>query len=187
VNGNDQPRSLLNVQASHEIAGNPIVGDRQPIDQSASFSAFVDETRIGLIRALAAHHPPQLASDVAADAFAWGWANWERLQTFSNPAGYLYRLADNRAKRTRQRDDRVALTASGNVPSGTWHDSQAEPELAALLSKLPDRQRAAVLLVHGYGYSYREAARLMDVPLTTLTNDVVRGMRHLRKFTLEAE
>jgi DNA-directed RNA polymerase specialized sigma24 family protein len=105
VNGNDQPRSLLNVQASHEIAGNPIVGDRQPIDQSASFSAFVDETRIGLIRALAAHHPPQLASDVAADAFAWGWANWERLQTFSNPAGYLYRLADNRAKRTRQRDD----------------------------------------------------------------------------------
>lgn len=45
----------------------------------------------------------------------------------------------------------------------------------------PD-QRVAVVLVHAHGHSYADAAALMDIPVTTLTNYVTRGLARLRHF-----
>jgi hypothetical protein len=41
------------------------------------------------------------------------------------------------------------------------HPSDFEPALPAALAQLSSRQRAAVLLVHGYGMSLRETATLL--------------------------
>ena len=44
----------------------------------------------------------------------------------------------------------------------------------------------AVLLVHGYGFSYREVAEVLDVSEAAVTNHVHRGLRKLRS-RLEGE
>ena len=62
-----------------------------------------------------------------------------------------------------------------------WVDDTSRTDLVETLWRLPADQRAAVLLVHAYGWTYREAAEVLDVRLTTLTNNVHRGMKQLRQ------
>jgi RNA polymerase sigma factor (sigma-70 family) len=51
-------------------------------------------------------------------------------------------------------------------------DAQA---VRAAMEDLPDEQRLAVALVLVEGFSYREAAELLDVPIGTLTSRLARG------------
>lgn len=59
-------------------------------------------------------------------------------------------------------------------------DSRFEPELTTAIAELSPQQRAAVLLVHGYGYSFREAADVLGVSLGSLRTHVDRGLTRLR-------
>ena len=43
------------------------------------------------------------------------------------------------------------------------------------MAELPDEQRLAVALVLIEGFSYREAADMLDVPIGTLTSRLARG------------
>lgn len=44
-----------------------------------------------------------------------------------------------------------------------------------IVSTLPEEQRVAIALVLVEGLSYREAARVLDVPIGTLTSRLARG------------
>ena len=48
-------------------------------------------------------------------------------------------------------------------------------KVRAAMDELPDEQRLAVALVLIEGFSYREAADLLDVPIGTLTSRLARG------------
>ena len=37
-----------------------------------------------------------------AEALAWAWENWERVQGLTNPAGYLYRVAQSKSRSPKQ-------------------------------------------------------------------------------------
>lgn len=67
-------------------------------------------------------------------------------------------------------------------------DSQARMEASMELNdvdramgKLPDEQREAVMLVLVEGYSYKEAAEILEVPAGTLTSRLVRGREALMR------
>jgi RNA polymerase sigma factor (sigma-70 family) len=64
-------------------------------------------------------------------------------------------------------------------------ESTFEPGLRPALEALSEQQRAVVVLVHGYGWSQREVADLLNVSASTVRNHLERAMRRLRK-TLEA-
>jgi DNA-directed RNA polymerase specialized sigma24 family protein len=175
------------------VTGQPVQGDASIIPLSIStensyttramhtaFEVFVSETRVGLTRAISAHHHPQLASDLVAEAYAWAWANWDRVEAMRNPGGYLFRLADRLGTRRAMKADREPSTDPAMLTVQPWFDSTVNPDIAHLLSGLPPRQRAAVLLIHAYEYTYREAGEILDVPVTTITNDVIRGVKALR-------
>jgi RNA polymerase sigma-70 factor (ECF subfamily) len=61
-----------------------------------------------------------------------------------------------------------------------------EPDWAELrdiddaLAKLPDDQRAVVLLVGLEQFTYEEAARMLDIPLGTVMSRLSRGRERLR-------
>jgi DNA-directed RNA polymerase specialized sigma24 family protein len=171
------------VQGGFEVStiDDPLVSHpRSGSAKTLAFEQFVVATRVGLMRAVSAHHGPQMAGDLVADAFAWGWANWDRLSAMKNPGGYLFRLADRLGQRKTMQSNREPATTSEHLKTPAWFDSPDNGEIAKLLNQLPSRQRAAVLLIHAYGYSYKEAALLLDIPLTTLTNDAIRGVKALR-------
>lgn len=49
-------------------------------------------------------------------------------------------------------------------------------ETAETLARLPPQQRCAVLLIYGEGFSYEEAAEILDAPSNTIIERVVRAL-----------
>lgn len=56
----------------------------------------------------------------------------------------------------------------------------SSPACLAALAGLSQRQRVAVVLVHGYGYALGEVAELTGIRQTTVQNHLNRGLARLR-------
>jgi DNA-directed RNA polymerase specialized sigma24 family protein len=135
------------------------------------FEAFVRETEPRLARAFAAAYGFEDGRDATAEALAYAFEHWDRLQQVDNLAGYLFRVGQSRSRRRRQ----PVLFA---VPDSADH--AFEPGLPAALAGLTERQRLAVVLVHGYGHTLREVAELTGLRPTTVQNHLTRGLARLR-------
>jgi DNA-directed RNA polymerase specialized sigma24 family protein len=148
------------------------------------FAEFVTRSRDQLLRALRATLLPEFAVEALADAYAYAWTHWDHVSTLTNPVGYVYRVAERSGTRAEMRDrkhtiDSTALTNS-TAPT-EWFDAyQSDDQTIELLRALPQRQRACVLLIHAYGWSYKETADMLSLPLTTVTNEATRGLQRLR-------
>ena len=55
-----------------------------------------------------------------------------------------------------------------------------EPGFPRALADLSEQQRVAVVLVHGYGWTLREVAELIDVSVSTVQTHVERALAKLR-------
>ena len=141
--------------------------------QPADFEAFVLATEPPLRTALVAAYGYEDGREAAAEALAYAWEHWARIRAMPNAAGYLFRVAQSSAARGRRRPGPLFA-----LPPGTEH--RFEPGLPAALAALPDRQRVAVVLVHGFGYTLREVADLTGIKITTVQNHLERGLRRLR-------
>jgi RNA polymerase sigma-70 factor (ECF subfamily) len=60
-------------------------------------------------------------------------------------------------------------------------DSFTEAEIKAALEELPEQFRLAVLLADVEGFSYKEIAEIMDVPVGTVMSRLHRGRKGLQK------
>jgi DNA-directed RNA polymerase specialized sigma24 family protein len=139
-----------------------------------SFTEFVVETETRLRNALSAAFGPERGREGAAEALAYGWEHWDRISMMSNPAGYLYRVGRDHARRMRPR--RVPVTQTVEHP-----DWWVEPGLPAALARLSERQRLVVGLLYGYQWSMGEVAALLDVSKGTVQSYSDRGLRRLRR------
>jgi DNA-directed RNA polymerase specialized sigma24 family protein len=143
------------------------------LDRAGEFSAFMEAAEPGLRRALVALYGAEEARDAMAEGLAYAWQHWDRVQTMANPTGYVYRVARSRGRRRRVRP--LFPDVSGSMP-------EVEPGLPHALARLPERQRVAVLLVHGWDWTYEEVATLMGVSVSSVRNHVARGLERLRRL-----
>lgn len=140
-----------------------------------TFTDFVRETEPRLKIALCAAYGKDLGMEATAEALAFAWEHWDRVSEKANPAGYLFGVGRNIArKRTRRKQ-----LAFPEVPQN--HTPWIEPGLPSALAALPERQRLAVMLVHSFQWTLSEVAELMDVSKPTAQTHVDRGMKSLRK------
>ncbi|MDH3498625.1 MAG: sigma-70 family RNA polymerase sigma factor [Acidimicrobiia bacterium] len=139
-----------------------------------SFTEFVLEVEPRLKRALVAAFGRDAGMDAVAEALAYGWENWDRVQMMDNPAGYLWTVGRNRA-RTRRRSRPVfpPMPSSGEP----W----VEPGLPDAMAALSEAQRTAVVLLHGFGWTAREVAELVGSSESSVRTHAVRGMAKLRR------
>ena len=137
----------------------------------AAFEAFVRDAEPRLRRALIAAYGIEEGRDAVAEALAYAWEHWDRLAAMSNLAGYLFRVAQSRSRRRR-------APVLFERPDPGEH--RFEPALPGALAALSQRQRLAVVLVHGYGYTHREVSELTGIRQTTVQNHVERGLARLR-------
>ena len=135
------------------------------------FAAFMREAEPRLRRALVAAFGSQRGRDATAEGLAWGWENWSRVREMQNPVGYLYRVG-----RSRTRERRRPIVFGRDDAPEPW----VEPHLAPALASLSERQRLAVVLVHGFGWTLREVAELTGIKVTSVQNHAERGLRRLR-------
>jgi RNA polymerase sigma factor (sigma-70 family) len=145
------------------------------------FDDFVADVEPRLRRALVAAYGPEVGREATADALAWAWQHWDRLRDMDNPSGYLWRVGQT-AVRSAVRRRRRELTAVVEVelePVEGDGEPRVEPALDGALADLSPQQRAAVVLVHGYGYSLSEAAAVLACSISTVRNHVQRALRRL--------
>ena len=138
----------------------------------AVFTSFVEEVEPRLRRALSALRGREVGRDATAEALAWAWANWPAVQKMTNPAGYLYRVGSSRTRPRRER----------RWPASVPEVSQGfEPGLVPALARLTERQRTAVVLIHGCGWTYQEVAEAMGLSRSSIGTHVKRAMAQLRQ------
>lgn len=142
-----------------------------------SFTDFVRETEPRLKVALSAAFGPELGVEATAHALAYGWEHWDRVRDLQNPAGYLWGVGRNHARRSAKRRRRLVPFESVPAVGLPW----VEPALPAALGRLTERQRVSVLLVKGLGWTFAEVADLLGIAVPSVQKHVDRGMDHLRR------
>ncbi len=133
---------------------------------------FVRSVETGLRVALVGRHGPDRGREAANDALVYAWQHWDAVRDLDNPSGYLYRLGHRRALRRRL----VPRLGSEPVSDMPWY----EPRLSPALAGLSARQRQAVMLVEGYQFTFREAAAVLGVAVSSVQTHHERGMARLR-------
>ena len=145
------------------------------IDADATLSGPSSASARRLRQILVARYGWELGIEAWQDAMAYAWEHHESLATMANPDGYLYRVGQSSVRRQRRWRRRVLLP---QVPPARLPD--VEPGLPAALATLSSRQRLAVLLVHGHGWTQEEAAAALEIDVSTLRNHLRRGLQKLR-------
>ena len=143
------------------------------MDESAqdSFRAFVDLVEPRLRRALVASYGFEQCREASAEALAWAWENWDKAKSLDNPSAYLFRVGQSKIRRRK-----VPVSFDRNDREEPWF----EPALAPALAALTERQRVAVVLIHGFDWTFREVAELMEVRVTSVQSHLERGLAKLR-------
>lgn len=148
-----------------------------PTPEAVDFEPFVAVIRVRLRRVLVARFGIQVGMDLTAEIEAWAWENFSVLQSMHNPLGYLYRVAQSKARPYTRWSTRNVFP--GLLPEKS-HADEYTHDLSEMMSMLTDNQRTCVLLVHAYGWSYREVAETLEISTAAVTNHVNRGMMRLR-------
>ncbi len=142
-------------------------------DERQAFTRFVKETEPRLSYALAAAYGLEVGAEATADALAWAWEHWETLEGKRNPAGYLYRVGQSKARRYWRPTVLFPSLPAAETPS-------VEPGLTNALASLSKNQRVAVVLIHGMEHSEREVADLLGISRWSVRTHAERGMRRIR-------
>ncbi len=144
--------------------------------ESELFTDFVENTEPDLRRALIARYGPERGREATAEALAYAWEHWDRIKEMKNPPGYLYRVGQSKGK-LRRRGSRRPVFPPERVEYEPW----SEPALPEALSRLSEMQRTAVLLVHGFGWTYEEVADRLGLARSSVQKHAERGITKLRK------
>ncbi len=139
------------------------------------FTEFVMAVEPRLRRAFSAAFGSQLGREATAEALAYGWQHWDRVGEMDNPAGYLFRVGQDKARRMRRGPPAVDRVSIGRVEP--W----VEPGLAPALRKLTEKQRVVVSLLHAFDWSMSEVAALLGVSKATVQSYEKRAMNKLQR------
>ena len=125
--------------------------------------------------ALVATYGPVDGRAVTVDALSWAWEHWTQVQAMTNPVAYLYRVGQSAIRRyaTKPLPAELMIAVEQQFPEIT-------PELMPALGRLSGQQRTAVMLVHAFGWTLRDAAELLEISPSTVREHLDRAITRLR-------
>jgi RNA polymerase sigma-70 factor (ECF subfamily) len=155
----------------------------------ADFESFYLANRVRLFRALVVvTRDVHGAEEAMQDAFVKVWERWDRVATMDDPIGYLYRTALNgwfQVHRRAARAARRAVTPHRIVdPLEVVEDRDL---VARRLLQLPDRQRAALVLIEYLAYDSATAGRALGIRPGTVRRLASKARATLRQGSGEEE
>ena len=153
---------------------------RAAAGDSAAFAMLVEKHERALRGFLARTFGPDVADDVAQEAFLKAWRAAGQYDGRARYSTWLTRIAWRCFLDTARRR-RPALDP-GDEP---LQQSAGEAvEVGDMLARLATRERAALVLCEGHGWSHAEAAELLGMPLGTLKSTVARAKARCRAMWL---
>ena len=139
------------------------------------------------------------AEDLVQETFLRAYRGFGGFEPGTNLRAWLYRIMTNayiNTYRKRQREPQVVsndevpewylydkLGAEGVEASAEARVLEALPDqdVQEALASLPEQFRLAVLLADVEGFSYKEIAEILDIPMGTVMSRLHRGRRALEK------
>jgi RNA polymerase sigma-70 factor (sigma-E family) len=151
----------------------------------AEFRGFMAHRWPSLLRTAylltGSHHD---AEDLAQSALAKAYAKWDRVRASDDPAAYVRKiLVHTHADRYRKLRVREWLT--GRLPDHPVQDPAALADdraaLVQALSRLPARQRAAVVLCYFEDMTHAQVAVVLGTRPGTVRGQISRALTKLRE------
>jgi RNA polymerase sigma-70 factor (ECF subfamily) len=145
---------------------------------------------------------PSDAEDLVQETYLKAYRAFNSFQEGTNLKAWLYRILTNtyinsyRAKKRRPEETDVddlenfylyrhlgglAGAVAGRSAEDQVLDHFTETEVKEAIEALPEQFRMAVLLGDVEGFSYKEIAEILDVPIGTVMSRLHRGRRALQK------
>ena len=172
-----------------------------PATDAAAFEDEVAPHLPWLLRmALRLTRHEQAAEDLLQDTLERGFVHFGRYRPGTNVRAWLFQIMRNvRISAYRSAARRPATTSLDEIEehlaAGALRHRDAMPSnLEALVAsrlgeeailhaieRLPEEYRRTVVLFDVEGYSYKETAALLDVPLGTVTSRLHRGRKQLQR------
>jgi RNA polymerase sigma-70 factor, ECF subfamily len=117
------------------------------------------------------------AEDLAQETMLLAWRGFHGFETGTNTRAWLFRILFNAFHA-------AARKPTVEVPPG-WQAVHTGPqdaiELAEALEALPIEQRTVLLMCVVEGFTCREAAAILEVPIGTVMSRLSRAREELRK------
>ncbi len=149
---------------------------------------------------------PADAEDLVQDTYLKAYRSFGTFQEGTNLKAWLYRILTNtfintyRAKKRRPEETEVddveelylyrrlgglEAAAAGRSAEEEVLERITDDEVKQALESLPEQFRMAVLLADVEGFSYKEIAAILDIPIGTVMSRLHRGRRGLQKRLFE--
>ena len=137
------------------------------------------------LRALATRliRSPERVDDALQDAYLKAFRRIGSFRHDATVATWLYRITYNTCL------DHLRRRPSAAVPDAELERPASEPgpaeravariEAADVLGRFTPEVRATVVVVHGYGYDYADASRVLGVPVGTVASRLHRARRRV--------
>ena len=140
------------------------------------------------------------AEDLVQETYLRAYRGFSGFQEGTNLRAWLHRILTNtfiNAYRKRQREPQTVseeevpdwylyekLAGGGAEASAETQvlESLPDEDVQEALASLPERFRLAVLLADVQGFSYKEIAEILEVPIGTVMSRLHRGRRALEKL-----
>ena len=124
------------------------------------------------------------AEDLVQDTLTRAIAAAPSFRKGGNLRAWLFTIMHNAfisGVRARRAADRELSEVPEPSQAPTQLDRLEVRDVLAALARLPEAQRAALVLIALEDFSYSEAARVLDIPLGTLMSRLARGREALRR------
>ena len=144
---------------------------------------------------------PSDAADLVQETYLRAFRSWNQFQQGTNLKAWLYRILTNlyiSSYRAKKREPQIVSTSNDTGDFDLYEtlvdrnqvsasaesivlDSLGDDDIKKALSDLPEDFRMAVSLADIDGFSYREIADMLDIPIGTVMSRLHRGRKALQK------
>ena len=175
-----EPVEFTDAQA-HRLLARYLAGDTDAFGELARASY----DRMWAVALRVCGGDPDEAADALQDAYIAAMRGAQGFRGDAKVSTWLHRIVVNasldRHRRRKRRAESPYLAEDWGVADPTDHLSNRELawELEQALARLPDDQRAAIVLVDVEGWPVAEAARILQVPTGTVKSRCARGRAKL--------
>jgi len=125
---------------------------------------------------------PHEAEELTKDTFLAVWERWDRVASMDDPTGYLYRSAINRSRKQFRRSRMAAERTPSTLgePEDPFVATDLRDQLVRSLRSLPERQRAALVLVDLLDLRSEDAGEILQITPATVRTLASRARATLR-------
>lgn len=144
-----------------------------------AFVVFYERKRDVVARALGLTlGDGHLGAEAADEAMARAYQRWAKVGSFTDPAGWVYRVGLNWATSVLRRRRRAPQPPADRGPADVG--PVTEPTVTAALAALDPRQRAVIVCRFYLGLSELETAAALGTRPGTVKSRLHRGLRQLQ-------